>query len=58
MPEVWQHDVFHADGTPYAVLLHEGRVVWKGSGTTMAELSDHLIPAFLAAGGGGASSGV
>ncbi len=40
---------FAATGTPYAVLLSGGKVVWKGSGTTMAGLADQLVPALVAA---------
>jgi len=40
---------FEATGTPYVVMLVDGRVVWKGSGDTAADLSDRLVRELMAA---------
>ena len=34
---------FDANGTPYVVLLVDGKVVWKGSVSTAEDLSDTLV---------------
>ena len=39
--KTWSY--FQAHGTPYVVLLVDGRVVWKGSVDTAADLSDTLV---------------
>ncbi|MCK4773938.1 MAG: tetratricopeptide repeat protein, partial [Candidatus Krumholzibacteria bacterium] len=40
---------FEATGTPYVVMLVDGRVVWKGSGDTAADLSDRLVRELMTA---------
>lgn len=40
---------FEATGTPFVVLLSDGRVVWKSSVSTAADLSSGLVRALVAA---------
>ncbi len=45
--KLWSY--FEAKGTPFVVLLSDGRVVWKSSVSTTADLSSGLVRALVAA---------